>query len=102
MHRDLFSAYLARCVYGDVLSLRDAQWEYPDTEPYLLEAWQRYRTSCKQVAACKSKGNHSPSEQFSDKVLNPNQIANKGDKLGQMPETSVSLDLRVAQFNANY
>lgn len=24
MHRDLFSAYLARCVYGDVLSLRDA------------------------------------------------------------------------------
>ncbi|MEM7578776.1 MAG: transposase [Cyanobacteria bacterium P01_A01_bin.80] len=62
MHRDLFSAYLARCVYGDVLSLRDAQWEYPDTEPYLLEAWQRYRTNCKQVTACESKGSHSPFE----------------------------------------
>ncbi len=82
MHRDLFSAYLARCVYGDVLSLRDAQWEYPDTEPYLLEAWQRYRTNCEQVTACESKGNHSPSEQFSNEVLNPSQIANKGEKLG--------------------
>lgn len=49
MHRDLMSAYLARCVYGDMLSLRDAQWEYPDTEPYLAEAWQRYKTNCEQV-----------------------------------------------------
>ena len=56
MHRDLFSAYLARCVYGDVLSLRDAAWEYPDTEPYLLEAWQLYTTNCKQVAECCLQG----------------------------------------------
>ncbi|MGB6294965.1 MAG: transposase [Rivularia sp. (in: cyanobacteria)] len=82
MHRDLWSAYLARCVYGDVLSLRDAQWEYSDTEPYLLEAWQRYRTNCKQVAERERKGSHSPSEQFSNKVLNLSQIANRGDKLG--------------------
>lgn len=82
MHRDLFSAYLARCVYGNVLSLRDAQWEYPDTEPYLLEAWQRYKTNCEPVAECKSKGNHSPSEQFSNEVLTPSQIASKSEKLG--------------------
>ncbi|MEO1373027.1 MAG: transposase [Cyanobacteria bacterium J06635_10] len=48
IHRDLFSAYLARCVYGDVLSLRDAQWEYPDTEPYLLGAWQRYKQTARK------------------------------------------------------
>ncbi|MEO1376864.1 MAG: transposase, partial [Cyanobacteria bacterium J06635_10] len=82
MHRDLMSAYLARCVYGDVLSLRDAQWEYPDTEPYLVEAWQRYKTNCERVAERESMGTHSPTEQFSQKVLNPSQIAIKGDKLG--------------------
>ncbi len=88
MHRDLFSAYLSRCVYGDVLSLRDAQLEYPDTEPYLLEAWQRYKINCEQVAECESKGTHSPSEQFSGQELSSGQIANKGEKPGWMPESA--------------
>ena len=81
MHRDLFSAYLARCVYGDVLSLRDAQYEYPDTEPYLLGAWQQYKKLQASSRVQKQGYPRNPSEQFPDQVLNLNQIASKGDKL---------------------
>lgn len=87
MHRDLFSAFLSRCVYGDVLSLRDAQWEYADTEPYLVEAWQRYQLNRKQVSASESRNNHKSFERFSTEVLNLSQVVIKDDKLRQMPES---------------
>ncbi|MEO1374863.1 MAG: transposase [Cyanobacteria bacterium J06635_10] len=82
MHRDLFSAFLARCVHGDKLSMWDAQCEYPGTEPFLLDAWKEHQQSAKQVAKCESGNYHDSLEQMSDKVLNPNQVANKGEKLG--------------------
>ncbi len=51
MHRDLFSAFLSRCVYNDSLSLWDAQCEYPGTEPFLLDAWKQYQQSVNRVAS---------------------------------------------------
>ncbi|NJR66256.1 MAG: transposase, partial [Leptolyngbyaceae cyanobacterium CRU_2_3] len=42
MHRDLFSAYLARFVDEEQLSLQDAALAYLGMETSLLEAWQRY------------------------------------------------------------
>ncbi|WP_414623216.1 RNA-guided endonuclease TnpB family protein [Calothrix sp. CCY 0018] len=47
MHRDLFSAFLSRCVYNNKLSLWDAQCEYPGTEPFLLDGWQQYQSANK-------------------------------------------------------
>ena len=80
MHRDLFSAFLSRCVYNDKLSLWDAQCEYPGTEPFLLDGWQQYQ-SANRVAECKSRGSYSPSEQMSNEVLTSNQIVKKDEKL---------------------
>ncbi|WP_414621442.1 RNA-guided endonuclease TnpB family protein [Calothrix sp. CCY 0018] len=80
MHRDLFSAYLARCVYNNKLSLWDAQCEYPGTEPFLLDGWQQYQ-SANQVAERKSRDSYSPSEQMSNKGAAPNQISQKDYKL---------------------
>ncbi|MEO1765048.1 MAG: transposase, partial [Cyanobacteria bacterium J06629_18] len=65
MHRDLFSAYLARCVYNDSLSLWDAQCEYPGTEPFLTDAWKQYQQTANRVAERESKNGYSSSEQLS-------------------------------------
>ncbi|MDJ0737773.1 MAG: transposase [Nostocaceae cyanobacterium] len=81
MHRDLFSAFLSRCVYNDKLSLWDAQCEYPRTEPFLLDAWKQYQQPANRVAECKSRNGYSSLEQVSDEVLTSNQIAVKSDKL---------------------
>ena len=80
MHRDLFSAFLSRCVYNNKLSIWDAQCEYPGTEPFLLDGWQQYQ-SANRVTACESKNSYSFSEQMSNEGTTSNQIANKGDKL---------------------
>ena len=88
MHRDLFSAFLSRCVYNDKLSLWDAQCEYPGTEPFLLDGWQQYK-SANQVAervreACPqgiSRNSYSSSEQMSNEALTSDQIVIKDDKL---------------------
>ena len=88
MHRDLFSAYLARCVYNNRLSIWDAQCEYPGTEPFLLDGWQQYQsanrvTACVREACPKgiSKNSYSSSEQMSNEVLTSNQISQKDYKL---------------------
>jgi transposase len=63
MQRDLFSAYLARHVDQDKLSLRSAQAEWERLEPTLMAAWERYRESAKRVAACESgKADPSPEQ----------------------------------------
>ncbi|MBE9213214.1 transposase [Plectonema cf. radiosum LEGE 06105] len=80
MHRDLFSAFLSRCVYNDKLSLWDAQCEYPGTEPFLLDGWQQYQ-SANRVAECKSRDSYNPSERMSNEVLTSNQIVKKDEKL---------------------
>ena len=81
MHRDLFSAFLSRCIYNDSLSLWDAQCEYPGTEPFLMDAWKQYQQTANRVTACESKNGYSSSEQLSVEVLTSNQIATKGEKL---------------------
>ncbi|MEL6165467.1 MAG: RNA-guided endonuclease TnpB family protein, partial [Cyanobacteria bacterium J06628_3] len=81
MHRDLFSAFLSRCVYNDSLSLWDAQCEYPGTEPFLLDAWKQYQQSANRVTECESRNGYSSSEQMSNEVLTSNQISQKGYKL---------------------
>ena len=81
MHRDLFSAFLSRCVYNDKLSLWDAQCEYPGTEPFLLDGWQQYQ-SANQVAKCESRNSYSSFEQMSSEGTAPNQISQKDYKLG--------------------
>jgi hypothetical protein len=55
MHRDLFSAFLARFVVEDQLLLQDAIEAYPGMEPSLLEAWQRYDPNRKQVGSSESR-----------------------------------------------
>ncbi|GGA35952.1 transposase [Okeania sp. KiyG1] len=65
MHRDLFSAFLARHINEDELSLHDALQEYQRLEPVLQEAWEHYQINCKQVSLSESRSAHSPSEQFS-------------------------------------
>ena len=80
MHRDLFSAFLSRYVYDDLLSLQEAQSAYLGMESFLVEGWELYQTA-KQVSASESRNSHNSSERFSTEVLASNQIANKGDKL---------------------
>jgi putative transposase len=74
MHRDLFSAFLARYVDENQLSLQDAREAYSGMESFLLEAWQRYKTNCKQVSIAESRKAHPPSEQFSSDSEKANQI----------------------------
>ena len=75
MHRDLFSAFLSRCVYNDSLSLWDVQCEYPGTEPFLMDAWKQYQQTANRVTACESKNSYSSSEQLSVEVPTSNQIS---------------------------
>lgn len=81
MNRDIWSAYLARYINEDQLSLQDAQCEYPRLESTLRSAWQQYQTNCKQVSASESRLSHLPSEQFDLKGKSVNQIAIKREKL---------------------
>jgi putative transposase len=74
MHRDLFSAFLARYVDENQLSLQDAVNQYPGMESFLLEAWQQYKTNCERVGIAESRKAHPPSEQFSSNSEKVNQI----------------------------
>ncbi len=47
MHRDLFSAFLSRCIYNDSLSLWDAQCEYPGDGAVLVGRMEAISTICK-------------------------------------------------------
>jgi len=74
MHRDLFSAYLARYVVEDQLLLQDAVKCYPGMETSLMEAWQRYESNRKQVGFAESRKAQPPSERFSIDLEKANQI----------------------------
>jgi putative transposase len=74
MHRDLFSAFLARYVDENQLSLQDARNAYPGMESFLLEAWQQHKTNCERVGIAESRKAHPPSEQFSSDSEKANQI----------------------------
>lgn len=76
MHRDLFSAFLARYVDEDQLSLQDAISSYPGMESTLLEAWQRYQQSANRVSIAESRLAHPPVEQISSDSEKVDQIDN--------------------------
>lgn len=96
-HRDLWSAFLARYVNDDLLSLQDAKNEYPGMESYLTEAWKLYQQQTNQVGESESEKSHSSPESVSVKgksyriigslgprrgKLNSKQVANTSDNLG--------------------
>jgi len=74
MQRDLFSAFLARYVDEDQLSLQDALIAYPGMESTLLEAWQYYQQSANRVSLAESRSAHPPVEQISSDSEKANQI----------------------------
>ena len=78
MHRDLFSAFLARFVVEDQLLLQDAFIAYPGMETSLLEAWQRYEPNRKQVGFAESRKAQPPSERFSNVLEKADQIDSIG------------------------
>lgn len=80
MHRDLFSAFLARYVDRDMLSLHSAQVEWERLEPTLMEAWERYKQYTSRVGASESRKSDPSSECISIDSENRSQIAIKGRK----------------------
>ncbi|MGK7872937.1 MAG: hypothetical protein AB4426_06385 [Xenococcaceae cyanobacterium] len=81
MHRDLFSAFLARHVNDDLLSLQDAQNEYSRQEPVMREAWERYQQSANRVGFAESRLCHSSSERISSDLEKADQIVAAGSKV---------------------
>ena len=80
MHRDIFSAYLARFVNDeDNLLLLSAQQEWKRSEPILRSAWQRFQINCERVSESESRLCHSSLEQFDPKLGNISQICHAKD-----------------------
>lgn len=77
MHRDLFSAYLARYVVQDTLSLQDAVNQYPGMESTLLGAWEYYQ-SANQVGVAERRKPEPPSEQIPSHSETTRQISYSG------------------------
>lgn len=75
MHRDLFSAFLARYVNQDELSLHDAVNQYQRSEPILMEAWKRFKQTASGVGESETPCTDCPVEQFSSKLGKSSQIA---------------------------
>lgn len=75
MHRDLFSAYLARYVVQDKLSLQDAAIQYPRMESSLLRAWECHQQSAKRVGVAESPKSEPPAEQILSHLEKSSQIA---------------------------
>ncbi|MDJ0715711.1 MAG: hypothetical protein QNJ54_16010 [Prochloraceae cyanobacterium] len=81
MHRDLFSAYLARFVNQDdklLLHLAANQWE--GSEPILKEAWQQYQKLASGVGSSETLRSDSSVEQVSLKLGSISQISHEGLK----------------------
>ena len=81
MHRDLFSAYLARFVNQDdklLLHLAGLQWE--GSEPILEEAWQQYQQLASGVSESYTLRSDSSVEQVSLKLGTISQISYEGLK----------------------
>lgn len=79
MHRDLFSAYLARYIVQDKLSLEDAVDQYSGMESALLGAWEQYQ-SAKRVGVAESPKSEPPVEQIPSDSEKVSQISQFGLK----------------------
>lgn len=76
MHRDLFSAFLARYVNDeDNLLLQSAQQEWIRLESVLKSAWQEFQTNRKRVSESESRQGHFPLERFDLKLESISQIS---------------------------
>jgi putative transposase len=76
MHRDLFSAFLARHINDeDNLLLQSARKEWKRLESVLESAWQEFQKNCEQVGASESRQGHFSSEQFDLKLGSISQIS---------------------------
>lgn len=75
MQRDIFSAYLARYVVQDTLSLRDAVEQYPRMEQSLLRAWETFQQSAKPVGVAERPKSEPPAEQILSHLEKSSQIA---------------------------
>ncbi len=81
MHRDLFSAYLARFVNDeDNLLLHLAVEQLEGSESILRSAWQVSCETAKRVSVSESGVCHSSPEQFDLKLGNASQISQEGLK----------------------
>ncbi|BDI19961.1 hypothetical protein ANSO36C_57630 [Nostoc cf. commune SO-36] len=80
MHRDLFSAFLARYVDRDTLLLHSAQVEWKRLEPILMEAWELYQQRTSRVGESESKKFDPSFECVSIDSGVSSQIANTGRK----------------------
>lgn len=81
MHRDLFSAYLARFVNDeDILLLHLALDKLERSESILMEAWQDFQQTANRVSASESGLCHSSLEQFSIELGSISQISYEGLK----------------------
>ncbi|MGL4879852.1 MAG: RNA-guided endonuclease TnpB family protein, partial [Waterburya sp.] len=81
MHRDLFSAFLARHINDeDNLLLQSAQKEWIRLESVLKSAWQEFQINRKQVSASESRQGHFPLERFDLKLEDISQISCEGLK----------------------
>ena len=79
LHRDLFSAYLARFVNDDDnLLLHLAVEQLERSESILMEAWQEFQKTANRVSESESRLCHSSLEQFSIKLGNISQISQRG------------------------
>ncbi len=78
MHRDLFSAFLARSVYDDLLSLHYVQQDYRRLESVLMEGWERYLESANLVGNAERRRCHTPKEQISIDLEKANQVKLEG------------------------
>ncbi len=75
MQRDIFSAYLARYVVQDTLSLRDAVKQYSRMESSLLRAWETFQQSAKPVGVAERPKSEPPAEQILSHLEKSSQIA---------------------------
>ena len=90
MHRDLFTAFLARSVNDDSLSLLDAQREYPRAEPLLMDAWKAYQQTRSKVGTSEIKSSHCSLDELSNKSVASSQTVKKDvSKLESSPESQV-------------
>ena len=71
------SAYPRLHVNQDELSLQDATEQYPGSEPILTEAWKLFKQTVSGVGNVETPCTDYPAEQFSDKLGNSDQIANR-------------------------
>lgn len=84
MHRDLFSAYLARFINdSDELNVSQARRDWERTEPFLTQAWSEFNMASAKTSS-KPGGVIFPAEPNCVETKQPNQIAfKKGKKLGR-------------------